>query len=216
VRARVGVGKNVRKADKFLSPQHTSFDLSAKNQKGSYTSTQNDTWYYDGEFTATFGKLFADVHQVNAVIGTNFRSSEAKSEEYKAVGFPSGDFTRPSFATGFPDGSKPEYTETVTRSNSFYLNFGYAYDNRYLLDANIRMDGASVFGSNKHYTETWAVGLAWNLHNESFLREVDWIGMIKFRASIGNPGNQNFDAYRSYTTYSFNNWISNNFGTSVL
>ena len=36
VRARVGVGKNVRKADKFLSPQHTSFDLSAKNQKGSY------------------------------------------------------------------------------------------------------------------------------------------------------------------------------------
>ncbi len=40
--------------------------------------------------------------------------------------------------------------------------------------------------------------------------------MIKFRASIGNPGNQNFDAYRSYTTYSFNNWISNNFGTSVL
>ena len=81
VRARVGVGKNVRKADKFLSPQHTSFDLSAKNQKGSYTSTQNDTWYYDGEFTATFGKLFADVHQVNAVIGTNFRSSEAKSEE---------------------------------------------------------------------------------------------------------------------------------------
>lgn len=46
----------------------------------------------------------ADVHQVNAVIGTNFRSSEAKSEEYKAVGFPSGDFTRPSFATGFPDG----------------------------------------------------------------------------------------------------------------
>lgn len=72
VRARVGVGKNVRKADKFLSPQHTSFDLSAKNQKGSYTSTQNDTWYYDGEFTATFGKLFADVHHVNADIRNNF------------------------------------------------------------------------------------------------------------------------------------------------
>ena len=40
--------------------------------------------------------------------------------------------------------------------------------------------------------------------------------LLKVRASIGNPGNQNFDAYQSYTTYSFNNWSSNNFGTSLL
>ena len=216
VRARIGLGKAVEKADKFLSPSHTSFDSKPKNQKGRYTSIQADTWYYDGDFTFTFGKLFRDVHQVNAVLGTNFRSTEMKNEEYEAVGFPSGNFTRPSFATGFPDGSKPTYTETVTRSNSFYLNFGYAYDNRYLLDANIRLDGASVFGSNKQYTETWAVGLAWNMQNESFLRDVEWIGLAKFRASIGNPGNQNFQSYQSFTTYSFNNWNTNNFGTSVI
>lgn len=51
-------GKKVRKADKFLSPQHTSFDLSAKIRKVVILLSQNDTWYYDGEFTATFGKLF--------------------------------------------------------------------------------------------------------------------------------------------------------------
>ena len=216
VRGRISVGKTVQKLEKFLSPQHTSFDSKVKNEKGSYHAQDNDTWYYDGELTATFGKLFRELHQLNAVIGANFRSTEMKNTSWEAVGFPNGNFTRPSFATGFADGTKPEYTETVTRSNSWYLNMGYAYDNRYLLDANIRLDGASVFGSNKRYTETWAVGLAWNMHNENFLRNVEWIDLLKIRASIGNPGNQNFDSYQSYTTYSFNNWISNIFGTSVL
>lgn len=216
VRGRISVGKTVQKSEKFLSPQHTSFDAKTKSEKGSYKSVYNDTWYYDGDFTVTYGKLFRELHQLNAVIGTNFRSTEMKDEGYQAVGFPNGNFTRPSFATGFADGSKPDYTETVTRSNSWYLNMGYAFDNRYLLDANIRMDGTSVFGSNKRYTETWAVGLAWNAHNEHFLRNVEWIDLLKIRASIGNPGNQNFSSYQSYTTFAFNNWISNNFGTSLL
>ena len=216
VRGRISLEKKSEKAEYFLSPEHTSFDEVARTQRGSYKSTDYDTWIYDGELTVTYGKLFNDVHQLNAVLGANFRSSELKTEAFEAVGFPVGDFTRPSFATSFPNGGKPDYTETVTRSNSWYLNMGYAFDNRYLFDANIRLDGASVFGSNKRYTETWSVGVAWNIHNENFLKNAEWMTLLKVRASIGNPGNQNFDAYQSYTTYSFNNWNSNNFGTSLL
>ncbi len=216
VRGRISLEKKSEKAEYFLSPEHTSFDEVARTQRGSYKSTDYDTWIYDGELTVTYGKLFNDVHQLNAVLGANFRSSELKTEAFEAVGFPVGDFTRPSFATSFPNGGKPDYTETVTRSNSWYLNMGYAFDNRYLFDANIRLDGASVFGSNKRYTETWSVGAAWNIHNENFLKNAEWMTLLKVRASIGNPGNQNFDAYQSYTTYSFNNWSSNDFGTSLL
>lgn len=216
IRGRIGVGKSIRKVDKFISPQHTMFDNYVRNQRGRYTTSETDSWYYDGDFTITFGKLFAERHQVNLVVGTNMRSTETRVEGYTAVGFPDGDFDRPSFSSGFQNGSKPNYSETVSRSHSFYVNFGYSYHNRYLLDANIRMDGSSVFGRDKLYDETWAVGLAWNIHNESFLKEIDWLNMLKVRASIGNPGNQNFESYQSYTTYSFNNWIQNNFGTSVI
>ena len=216
LRARVGLGKSVNRAEKFLSPQHTMFDNYVRNQRGSYMMTETDNWYYDGEFTITYGDLLNSVHQINVVAGATIRSDETKVDGYTAVGFPDGNFDRPSFATGFQDGSKPDYTESVTRSNSYYLNFGYSYDNRYLVDANIRLDGSSVFGRDQHYDETWSVGLAWNLHNESFFRDKDWIGLIKVRASIGNPGNQTFDAYQSFTTYSFNNWIQNNFGTSMI
>ena len=45
---------------------------------------------------------------------------------------------------------------------------------------------------------------------------VEWINILKLRASIGNPGNQNFSSYSAITTYYFNNWMLNNFGTGVL
>lgn len=75
----------------------------------------------------TYGKLFNDVHQLNAVLGANFRSSELKTEAFEAVGFPVGDFTRPSFATSFPNGGKPDYTETDTRSNSWIFEYGVCF-----------------------------------------------------------------------------------------
>ena len=122
------------------------------------------------------------------------------NEGYSVSGFPNGNFTKPPFSNGFTEGSKPTYSETESRSHSVYFNGGYAYDNRYLLDANFRLDGSSAFGSNKRYTETWAVGLAWNLHNEPFLRDAKWMNLFKIRASIGNPGNQNFSSYQSITS----------------
>ena len=60
------------------------------------------------------------------------------------------------------------------------------------------------------------MGLAWNLHNEPFLRDAKWMNLFKIRASIGNPGNQNFSSYQSITSYSFNTWMQSSFGTSVL
>ena len=108
-------------------------------------------------------------------------------------------------------------TPSKSRNANFYLNGGYAYDNRYLLDVNLRSDGTSVFGANKRFSTTWAVGVAWNLHKENFLKNhTNLFNVLKVRASIGNPGNQNFGSYSAITTYYFNNWMLNDFGTGLL
>lgn len=65
------------------------------------------------------------------------------------------------------------------------MNGGYAYDNRYLLDANFRADGSSVFGVSNKFTTTWAVGVGWNIHNESFVKNCAFIDFLKLRYSIG-------------------------------
>ncbi len=216
LRGRFAIGLSQTRSDHFISPMDPAFDAVAFNKKGTYTSGSGKDFFYDGDLTLSYGQLLGEKHQINAVLGTRMRSDESVSESNKSVGFPVGDFSRPSFATGYAEGGKPSYNKTTTRSNSFYFNGGYSYDNRYLLDANIRLDGASVFGTNKRYTETWAVGLAWNLHNEHFLDWAEWLDRLKIRASIGNPGNQNFSSFQSYTTYVFNNWIQNAFGPSMF
>ena len=52
--------------------------------------------------------------------------------------------------------------------------------------------------------------------DEVFFENVEVLDRLKLRASIGNPGNQNFSSYQSYTTYVFNNWNQHAFGASMI
>ena len=48
------------------------------------------------------------------------------------------------------------------------------------------------------------------------MRQSEWFQMLKLRASAGNPGNQNFSAYQAFSTYAFNNWMTNIFGSGLI
>lgn len=217
LRARFGVTKSFTESDQFTSPQNTQFNNTDVLKKGSAYYSLNKLLQYEGEFTATYGYIFAEKHRINLVGGANFSSMESVNNGYSAEGFPEGDFTTPAFANGYPEYGTPNYFESESRSVSFYLNGGYSFQDRYLLDATYRASGSSVFGTNKRFANTWSVGLAWNLHNESFIQgNAEWMELLKIRASIGNPGNQNFSAYQTLTTYGFVSAAANYFGKGVF
>lgn len=217
LRARFGVTKSFTETDQFTSPEDTQFDQKSSLEKGSLTYRNNKGLNYEAEFTASLGYLFREIHRINLVAGGNLSSSETLSNGYSAIGFPKGDFDTPAFSKGYPENGKPSFGENTTRSVSAYVNGGYALQDRYLLDLTWRLSGSSVFGTNKRYTNTWSVGLAWNLHHENFIRDhVAWITLLKIRGSVGNPGNQNFSSYQTISTYTFQTYRSNYFEQGVL
>ena len=216
IRARLGLTKETNESENFVSPENTAYDQVDVLKKGSYSNQRSDGFSYDGDVTATYGQLLAKKHQINAVLGASIRESSDQSKGFSAVGFPEGNFTTPGFANQYTESGKPTYYDSKNRTANFYFNGGYSFDNRYLLDVNYRLDGSSVFGTNRKFSNTWAVGLAWNIHNEKFMKDTDLFQMLKIRGSIGNPGNQNFGSYNTLTTYKFNNWMTNNFGTGLL
>lgn len=217
VRGRFSLSKSTDESQKFKSPQDTQFNSTELLKKGSYSDNRSDSFSYDADFTVTYGQTFKEYHLFNAVLGASIREASGSTKSFSAIGFPEGEFTTPGFANQYPSGGKPNYTEYKSRGANFYFNGNYSYKNKYLVDINLRLDGTSVFGSNRQFTETWAVGLAWNLANESFVRDNTGIfNMAKIRGSIGNPGNQSFGSFNSITTYQYNNWMLNNFGTGVL
>lgn len=216
LRAKFGISKQDDDEQSRLSPQHSQFDDLGETEKGLYTHTQIKDLSYEGDVAITFGKVFAQKHQVNAVGGFNFSSSDIQVYGYSANGFTDDQFDAPSFANGYPSGEKPDYDRNQKRAASFYLNGGYVYNDRYLMDFNYRLDGASMFGTGNKFRNTWSVGLGWNLHKEKFFSGNDFFSLFKIRGSIGNPGNQNFSAYQAFSTYKFNGWMTNIFGTGVI
>lgn len=216
VRAKFGITKQDDDEQTRLSPLHSQFDDLGETEKGLFSHTQIKDLSYEGDLAVTYGKLFAKKHMVNAVGGFNFSSSDMQVYGYSANGFTDDQFDAPSFANGYPSGEKPDYSRSMKRAASFYINGGYGYCDRYLIDFNYRLDGASMFGTGNRFRNTWSVGLGWNIHKEAFLKDNDFFSMFKLRGSVGNPGNQNFSAYQAFSTYKFNGWMTNIFGTGVI
>ena len=215
-RAKFGLTKQDDDEQSRISPLDTQFDDMGETEKGLFSHTQINEMVYEGDAAITFGKLFAKKHMVNAVGGFNFSSNGRKIYGYSANGFTDDQFDAPSFANGYPAGDSPDYSESLKRAASFYVNGGYVYDDRYLLDFNYRLDGASMFGTGNRFRNTWSVGTGWNIHKEPFMRDTDFFSLLKIRGSVGNPGNQNFSAYPAFSTYKFNGWMTNVFGTGVI
>lgn len=214
--ARLGLTKSVGRTEQFKSPKHPDFLETEKLKQGSFSASSSESFSYNGDLNLAFGKIFIEKHQVNLVGGWSFNEHKKKSDGYRVVGFNDDLHQNPAFSTGFSDGQKPTYSLSKSRSTSFFLNANYSFLNRYLMDFNLRADGTSKFGANKRFSSTWAVGLAWNLHNEEFMRKLDIFTNFKIRASIGNPGNQNFDAYQAMKIYRYNVEYQNMFGSSAI
>lgn len=217
-RARFGVTYDTDAVNIFTSPENTNQILNKQNGKrGEYTKTNTNALSYEGDISLTFAKLFADVHRLNAVIGGDIYHTKSTAEGYTAEGFPAGDFTKPSFAAGYKEDGVPYYKDAISRSVNGYLNLGYAFKDRYLMDFSLRENGSSVFGSTAKWNTTWSVGLGWNIHMEPFIQNnFKWIDYFKLRGSWGNPGNQSFDSGRTLITYALASGTLNYFGIGAL
>ncbi|WP_205510650.1 SusC/RagA family TonB-linked outer membrane protein [Longitalea arenae] len=86
------------------------------------------------------------------------------------------------------------------RSASYFGQFSYDYDNKYLLSGSLRYDGFSYFAPGNKYATFPALSVGWNLHNEAFWRS-KWINALKLRASWGTAGLNDLDLGDTYGSY---------------
>jgi TonB-linked SusC/RagA family outer membrane protein len=215
-RGRFGLRSIATHDEIFRSPFNTEFVNTDALERGKYDETNGKNLNYDGDFSLTYGKLFADKHTLNAVAGARMEQATRQRSAFQVRGFIDDEFSNPNFALGYPEGQRADYQESKRRGASFFMNMGYAYDQRYLMDATLRSDGSSVYGSDRQFSNIWSVGLAWNIHKETIVKSWKWIDQWRLRGSIGNPGNQNFDDYISMRIYRYNNENRNPFGASTL
>ena len=73
---------------------------------------------------------------------------------------------------------------------SYYGRINLSYDSRYMITATVRRDGTSRFSPDTRWGTFPSVALAWNIAEESFLRDGDVVTDLKLRASYGVTGQQ--------------------------
>ena len=78
---------------------------------------------------------------------------------------------------------------------SFFGRINYDFKGKYLAEFNLRRDGSSKFGPNNRYGNFPSASVGWRVSEESFMKDIDFIGNFKLRASWGISGNDRIGNY---------------------
>lgn len=95
------------------------------------------------------------------------------------------------------------------KSMNVALRANYAYDRRYALEVDASMMGSDKFTKENRWGMFGAAGLAWNISNEDFMKDVDFINFLKLKGSFGVMGYDNSFSYMIYDNlYTYNGSFS--------
>jgi len=92
---------------------------------------------------------------------------------------------------GGPNGSKFENFRM-----SYFGRLNYNYKDKYLINTTFRADGSSNFSPENRWGYFPSVSVGWVATNEDFLKDSQTLNYFKLRASWGQVGNQNTDAFQ--------------------
>ncbi|MFD2790493.1 TonB-dependent receptor P3 [Arenibacter antarcticus] len=162
------------------------------------------------DYEKTFG-----THEISTLVGYEEIHNRLKNVAAKREGFFNNDL-RDLSAGGVDNQSITGYREEW-RLRSFFGRVNYSFDDRYLLQANLRIDGSSRFGDGNRYGYFPSVSGGWNISNESFMESLSdgsVLSNLKLRASWGQLGNQNIGLNKFRNTYNLNRGYQ--FGGNVV
>ena len=210
---RFGVTHRKTTADQFKPANHTSFiNITDEFKRGSYFQSNGASTDLSGDLGLQWSKLLGK-HLIFANGQLNFTNNKYNNVGVQVEGFPNDFMDDIKFGVQYAENASPTGSEGISRTVGGLASINYSFDERYLFDANYRLTGSSETGSEHRWGSFWSVGAGWNIHNEPFLQNADWLNRLKLRASFGYTGSQGFSSYDAqpmfsyYTSQSYNGLI---------
>ena len=192
---RLNLGLNFRTSRDGNFTGQGVFSYNAQNpSSASYNSSNTRDYVIENQIL--YDRTFAEKHELNFV-----GLFSAQNTEYDNIGLT---------AQNIPNEASLWYnldsalTEDITNYGTGYSATGllsymgrimYQYDNRYLLTGTLRADGSSRLAPGKKWVTYPAVSAGWNIGNEAFMDNVDWVNLLKIRAGYGETSNQAIAPY---------------------
>ena len=172
-------------ATAFLDPISTAW---GRNQFGEGSDLRNMNTVLTFDNVVTYRTSF-DKHGLEAMGGTSWTNSEYTNN------WINGSHYRNDLIPTLNAANKISWTNTGSGASewgimSYFGRAAYNYDSKYLLTANMRMDGSSKLHPDHRWGAFPSVSAAWRISSESFMKGADWLNDLKLRGGWGQTGNQ--------------------------
>lgn len=194
--ARVQFGYNNENAQReSYIPSDVFFDQK-KLSRGNLARNERTNTTLEG--TLTFNKDFSDIFGMDAVIGMGryVNKYNGLSVAYNKINDVLGNDN-----IGAAEGDiMPGSSRAEDEKRSQFLRATFRFFDKYIISGSLRRDGTDKFFKGKKYAWFPSVSVAWKIYEENFMKSIEWINMLKLRASYGTTGNDNLGS-TLYGTY---------------
>jgi len=164
----------------------TQYGTGTQSTLNFYSQSANNTfeWLWDNyiSYTRTFGD-----HSVDFVGGIS-----AQKNTFRQIGGQGNGLTSDQLRDlgALPSLTNYYGSQVTTTLESQFARLQYGYKDKYLVQGSVRRDGSSKFAKGHQYGTFPSGSIGWRAKEEDFLKDVNWLDELKFRASYGTLGNQ--------------------------
>lgn len=209
---RMNTGLNLRLSNSGYYEGQGVFDVNPTTiSNASISNTLSTQWLIEN--LITYDKTFAEKHTVNFVGLYSNEQFTSNTSQISRNGITSDAFQ-------FYNLGQSEEEAVINPANQDYTQWGlssymaramYSYDNKYFISGTIRSDGSSRLAKGNKWVTYPAVSAGWTISNESFMKKLSWVNLLKVRAGYGETSNQAVDPYQTLGALSTRPY---NFGTT--
>jgi TonB-linked SusC/RagA family outer membrane protein len=182
--AEVGGGKSTNYQQPFIASNFLAQPRMALLGYNDYSFYTLENYF---SYNRTFGK-----HNLSATLGNSYLNP-GNSSYVNSTGtnFANDNIRNISVAqTIAVTGSGYNYARSAVIS--YFGRLVYTFDEKYILSASMRRDGASNFGINNQFGNFPGVGAAWKFSEEDFMKStLSFLSDGKLRVGWGRTGNNN-------------------------
>ena len=141
--------------------------------------------------TASYSFTHKDYHNFSFLLGQEIHNSQTRTKNQTAHLFARSVDAQTAWDNMGLGTAYELLSELSTpdRMASFFGQANYNFDHKYLLSLTFRADGSTKFAPGNQWGYFPSVSGAWDIKRENFLKDVEWIDQLKFRAAYGLAGN---------------------------
>lgn len=201
-RTTFGFGWSQTFSSNYTGPNNV-FNSNTNTAGANVSQSNQEGWQYTINNSLNYNKTIADKHKVQAQVLQEIQKNHFQSQGWNGQGVPADYIQDYNF----------QLVNTVNAQAGNYNESGligymgraiYSYNDKYLLTATIRTDGASVLAEGHKWVTYPAISVGWNLTNEKFVRPIDFLSLLKLRAGWGISSNAGINPYTTLGSLSSN------------